>query len=235
MTIPDCSNATSLFEIGFGLNAVVAVLGERVTNAKEYFLSKYLDALVHHAKTLDRKRIDRPEIHKLLLSGMKGYKYFLKASLALRILAAITLLLSAGTLVQNATWGAACKIESNIIITYSVFALVVLPFLYYLYSASLKKVTQSAIDKTIPRATELSAAMVVDMELHDRGHAILEEQVSLAKQLSEAVELDKPMNNIEARIKALTRELKQLQPKLERSHTLVVEAFRKAVNDTNDS
>jgi hypothetical protein len=234
MSLVDCANATSLFELGFGANAVLAVLAERTANAKEYFLSRYLDALVRHDRLLDRKRIDRPEIHDILIGGLQNYRHLLQFSIALRVLAAAMLLISVGTLLQNALWGSACKIESEAAILYVALAFLILPFAYYLYSKALQLTTQAAIDKTIPSATELAAALVVDLELGDRGVAIASELAALAQQLSAAIEKDEPAGAVEARIKALTNELKTLPPEVERSRAAVLATFKKAMAERSD-
>lgn len=234
MPLLDCSNSTSLFELGFGANAVLAVLGERTANAREYFLSRYLDALIKHDRSLDRKRIDRPEIHEILIGGLKNYRRLLQASISLRTLAGTMLLVSVGTLLQNALWGTACKIDSEAVVLYVVLAFLILPLAYYLYSSAIKSATQAVIDRTIPGATELSAALVVDLELNDRAVAVARALANLAKQLTAAIGKDELANSIAARMKALTKELKTLVPRAERSHAAVMAAFKKAMAERVD-
>jgi hypothetical protein len=170
-----CSDATSLFELAFGINAVIAVLSESKEDGKRRFLSGYIDALVTHTPSLSRQSLDKEKVTELLFGGFPNIRRLIAAADWLRVLAFSILIASAGTLLQAAQWGKSCELEPLTLNLFVFLSLFVAPAIYWSYAKYLKFVVAEATVRTVPKMTKFTAAILVHQQTMDEMSQITAE------------------------------------------------------------
>jgi hypothetical protein len=127
----DCSYATSIFELGFAVNAVIALLGRE----REAAVKTLTEQLRRHIAGVDPKAASlwptfAPVAATALLRVFPSFlPFFLFAGLV-RVFAGAMTAISLATLLQGALWESACKLTSVSLIAYVLVAFVLAPLLY---------------------------------------------------------------------------------------------------------
>ncbi|MGL5002013.1 MAG: hypothetical protein ACRDAM_03665, partial [Casimicrobium sp.] len=75
------------------------------------FLKEYTSAIVTQRPDLSGDKLNSPEIHTFLLTGMPNFRRLFVVANILQIAAGFVALVSVSTLWQLANWGTSCKLE----------------------------------------------------------------------------------------------------------------------------
>lgn len=127
----DCANATSLFELGFGLSAVLAAIAKSEAEARGQFMQAMISDIAKKRPDTRRETLEDGGFEAIVLAGFPNLQLLFRLSFAVRLVALIVLVASVGTLLQNAFWGTACKIERPVLNNYIIFAFVGAPVIYW--------------------------------------------------------------------------------------------------------
>ena len=188
----DCTNTGSLFELGFGLSAVLAVVGESAASARRRFVTRMADSIRSKHPTLREESLSGEQFEELVFSGFRRLRFLFQFSVAVRALALLMILVSVGTLVETAVWGSKCKMSEADLYTYVLFAFAIGPFTYWGYSRYVEYVIGFAIRKRAPKiAAPLLGLIASHRETTDALFAsvdsVLKEADKLLKESSSTV------------------------------------------------
>lgn len=225
----DCAAANSLFELGFGSSAVIAILSEKVRMARSRFFSKYLDAMKAYKPDLDRKAIDTLEVHDFILKGMPNLSWFFKFANVMQIIAGFLAIASIGTLLQLAYWGASCKVESMLLVFYCLTAFLFLPLFSWGYSVLLDMSIKLAIERTIPISVKFITEMVSNQQIRTKILKLIEEQVDLMSKINNATLRNEPAQQFNIRLDELKCELSSMHSLMNSSFANVHDEFSKVI------
>lgn len=168
-----CSNSTSLLSLAFGLNAVYAALATQVTGMRVQLAG----ITVAHFKAVDPAFEVAPGERAVMESWVsrtyKGYKLAVWLRLFPLVLSISLMLISAGTLYQNAIWDK-CYIDDKTLGVLVAVALFVAPATYFSFSVLLTYIVR-AIETKAFKNKEATVALIDIYRLCLNAHADLED------------------------------------------------------------
>lgn len=154
----DCSSATSIFELGFAVSAVIALLG-REREAAVLALTEQLKRLISavNAQAAALWPTFPPVAARALLRAFPSFLPFFLFAGAVRAFATAMSAISLATLIQGAVWGTACKLTSTSLYTYVVFAFVVAPLLYTWTAWMFRRASEEDLSSHVEELADLVA------------------------------------------------------------------------------
>src|SRR6266852_5548778 len=120
----NCSDTTNIFALGFGLSAVIAVVGESAASARRRFLAAVAAEIKLTSPELHEKNLSNERFERYVFASFPGIRKIIYLNLPIRLFAAFVLVASLGTLVQVAVLGTSCTMSEQNLYTYIVLAFV---------------------------------------------------------------------------------------------------------------